>query len=168
MIGLFKCRITGVQWQHFVVGHSPINHFAVRLRENIVVNEVIIFEQIVIFIINGEILQRLCHGKKCHLWRKCFPQSCPSTNIVNVATFRAYYFECQESSRELKRAGIHSASSPHEGNFYPRSGDRGSNSAVRDFNYLLTYLFIYLFICFFVFLFLCLFIYSLTYLFIYM
>ena len=50
MIGLFNIPITGVQWQHFIVGHSPINDFAVRLRKNRVLNEPIRFEENVIFI----------------------------------------------------------------------------------------------------------------------
>ena len=51
MIGLFNCPITGVQKQHFVIEHSPINDFSVRLWKNRVLNEPIKCEEIVILII---------------------------------------------------------------------------------------------------------------------
>ena len=34
VIGLFKCPISGVKQRYFVIWHSPISDFAVRLRKN--------------------------------------------------------------------------------------------------------------------------------------
>ena len=51
MIGLLNCPITSVQYEHFVIGHSPISDFVVQLRKNRVLNESMRFEEIVIFII---------------------------------------------------------------------------------------------------------------------
>ena len=61
MIGLFNRPITGVHLQHVVIGHFPINDFAVRLdrllTENRVLNDPIRFEEILIYIVRKNIYQ---------------------------------------------------------------------------------------------------------------
>ena len=81
MIGLFNCPTTGV----FFIGHSPRNvfFFAVRLRENRLLNEPIRFEEIVIVPINSTIVLTISRSY-CKLRHKTYTEKNLKTDWLSL------------------------------------------------------------------------------------